>query len=74
VLQNLGLRPASELPSDSSDPRPGDLVVYQSGYTMFFFRDPADVEFVVGMTPFGVTALLYDFGLPVQRVIRTGIN
>jgi cell wall-associated NlpC family hydrolase len=42
-------------------PQPGDLVFYQTGYTMFYFRDESAQPFVVGMTPYGVVALQPDF-------------
>ena len=46
-------------------PRTGDLVFYPAGYAMFYFADPSEGPFVVGMTPFGVTALKSDFAKPV---------
>lgn len=43
-------------------PRPdsGDLVVYESGYTMFYYN-LGGKEFVIGMTPLGILALRPDF-------------
>jgi hypothetical protein len=38
-------------------PRNGDLVFYRAGYAMFYFADPREGPFVLGMTPFGVAAL-----------------
>src|SRR5207249_3726770 len=38
-------------------PEAGDLVFYRTGYVMFYFKDPQNRPFVVGMTPFGITAL-----------------
>jgi hypothetical protein len=66
--------PFNQLPRASGDPLPGDVVIYESGYYMFFFRDYERKPFVVGMTPFGVTALNYDFGVKVVAVLRTGLN
>jgi hypothetical protein len=76
VWEKLDGRPAfNQLPRDrGGDPRPGDIVVYQSGYNMFFFRDYEQKPFVVGMTPFGVTALNYDFGVKAVAVLRTGLG
>jgi hypothetical protein len=44
-----------------SQPQVGDVVFYQSGYTMFFFKDEMGNPFVLGMTPVGVLALKPDF-------------
>jgi hypothetical protein len=49
----------------TTQPRTGDLVFYPAGYAMFYFADPRDGPFVLGMTPFGVTALKSDFAKPV---------
>lgn len=40
-------------------PENGDLVYYESGYTMFYFSAPE--EFVIGMTPEGIQTLRPDF-------------
>lgn len=74
VLQKMQHLPGGSLaglPRDNGKPGVGDIVLYAGGYHMFYFRDHARHEFVVGMTPFGVEALNYDF---TQRsaVIRTG--
>lgn len=42
-------------------PQVGDLVFYPSGYVMFYFVDRQDRPFVIGMTPFGIVALKWDF-------------
>jgi len=44
-----------------SRPEVGDVVFYQAGYTMFFFKDETGDPFVIGMTPLGVLALKPDF-------------
>ena len=49
----------------TTQPRTGDLVFYPSGYAMFYFADPSEGSFVLGMTPFGITALKSDFAKPV---------
>jgi len=49
----------------TTQPRTGDLVFYPAGYAMFYFADPRDGPFVLGMTPFGITALKSDFAKPV---------
>lgn len=78
VLQQLHKLPANGsldgLPHDNGAPNVGDIVLYQGGYALFYFRDHTNKEFVVGMTPFGVTALTYDFGTPRTGVIRTGMH
>lgn len=50
----------------------GDLIVYQNGYAMFYFTfDVKDQnDFVIGMTPLGVTALEKDFA-PIEHIRRT---
>jgi len=75
VWQQLGRPPAYEqLPRDIGDPHPGDIVIYESGYQLYFFRDYEQKPFVVGMTPFGITALNYDFGVKRVGVLRTGLE
>src|SRR5215471_16530262 len=49
----------------TTQPRNGDLVFYSAGYAMFYFADPREGPFVLGMTPFGITALKSDFAKPV---------
>jgi hypothetical protein len=53
-----------KLPS-TTQPRTGDLAFYPGGYAMFYFAEPHEAPFVLGMTPFGVTALKSDFAKPV---------
>lgn len=76
VLQQLHRLPASgglaSLPRENGPPNAGDIVVYDSGYYLFYFRDRANKEFVIGMTPFGVVSLNYDFGVVRAGVLRTG--
>jgi hypothetical protein len=57
----------------TSQPRNGDLVFYPSGYAMFYFADAREGAFVLGMTPFGITALKSDFAKPVgYRQVQWG--
>jgi cell division protein FtsB len=49
----------------TTQPRTGDLVFYPAGYAMFYFTEPREGSFVLGMTPFGITALKSDFSKPV---------
>jgi hypothetical protein len=49
----------------TTQPRTGDLAFYPAGYTMFYFADAREGPFVLGMTPFGITALKSDFAKPV---------
>ena len=76
VLQQLNRIPANgdlgNLPRDTGAPHGGDIVVYSSGYHLFYFRDRAKREFVVGMTPFGVVSLNYDFDTARAGILRTG--
>lgn len=51
-------RPWQQLPH-TRFPDNGDLVYYESGYTMFYFAVPE--EFVIGMTPVGILTLRPDF-------------
>jgi membrane-associated HD superfamily phosphohydrolase len=76
VLRQLHRLPAgglAALPRDMGTPNVGDIVVYEGGYHLFYFRDSSGTEFVVGMTPFGVTALHSDFGSKIMGVLRTGL-
>jgi uncharacterized protein YoxC len=49
----------------TTQPKTGDLVFYSAGYAMFYFADPLEGAFVLGMTPLGITALKSDFAKPV---------
>jgi len=49
----------------TTQPRTGDLVFFPAGYAMFYFVDPREGPFVLGMTPLGITALKSDFAKPV---------
>jgi hypothetical protein len=49
----------------TTQPRNGDLVFYPAGYAMFYFADAREGPFVLGMTPFGITALKSDFAKPL---------
>jgi hypothetical protein len=78
VLHKLGRLPANDtlakLPRDTGPANVGDIVVYEGGYHLFYFRNRSNEQFVVGMTPFGVTALTYDFGSKIIDVLRTGLS
>lgn len=53
--------PWDQLPQVDA-PTNGDLIFYESGFTMFYYRLPQiNREFVIGMTPAGVVALRADF-------------
>lgn len=62
-------RPLSELERTRA-PKPGDIVIYDSGYAMFYFEDRDRTRFVVGMTPIGIVALQYDFGAKQLYALR----
>ena len=49
----------------TTQPKTGDLAFYPGGYAMFYFQDQREGSFVLGMTPFGITALKSDFAKPV---------
>src|SRR5262245_34996723 len=49
----------------TAQPKTGDLAFYPAGYAMFYFQDQREGSFVLGMTPFGITALKSDFAKPV---------
>jgi uncharacterized protein YoxC len=49
----------------TTQPKTGDLAFYSAGYAMFYFADPREGPFVLGMTPVGITALKADFAKPV---------
>lgn len=76
ILQQLDRLPQhgnlTQLPRDDGPPQPGDVVVYDGGYNLFYFRDHERREFVIGMTPFGVASLNYDFGVKRDGVRRSG--
>jgi len=43
-------------------PRVGDLIIYENGYTMFYFEDRLGQPFCIGMTPVGIVSLKINFG------------
>lgn len=45
----------------TSQPEVGDIVFYEHGYAMFYFKY-RNQPFVVGMTPIGLTSLTFEFG------------
>jgi hypothetical protein len=51
-----------ELIPPAAAPQIGDLVFYETGFTMFYFTDRRDRPFCIGMTPAGIAALDLDFG------------
>src|SRR2546428_9231684 len=58
-------RSLDDRPPPITHRRTGALVFYPAGYAMFYFADPREGPFVLGMTPFGITALKSDFAKPV---------
>lgn len=58
-----------EMLPETDNPRTGDLVFYDSGYAMFYFRDRSGHPFCIGMTPLGIVALEINFG---PRLLRFG--
>jgi len=73
VLTKLHYPTIDKLQRSTTDtPQPGDIVMYKGGYYLFFFGTPHDRNgwFVAGMTPFGVIALDYDFGVERIGIIR----
>jgi hypothetical protein len=58
-----------EILPETDNPRTGDLVFYDSGYAMFYFRDRNGHPFCIGMTPLGIAALEINFG---PRLLRYG--
>jgi hypothetical protein len=53
------------LPLQKKEPQVGDVVYYDDGLTLFYFEDEQGQKLVMGMTPFGVVALNYDFATPL---------
>ncbi|MHC4946810.1 MAG: zinc ribbon domain-containing protein [Planctomycetota bacterium] len=69
VLRSIGLHVSVQDLEVVDEPRPGDLLVYPSGYYMFYFLDSDREPYVVGMTPFGIASLKIDFAEP-RRILR----
>jgi len=59
-----------EMLPETDNPRIGDLVFYDSGYAMFYFRDRNGHPFCIGMTPLGIAALEINFGPKLLRYGR----
>ena len=49
----------------TTQPKTGDLAFYPAGYAMFYFADPHEGPFVLGMTPLGISAFKPDFVKPL---------
>ena len=58
-----------ELLPETENPQSGDLIFYESGYVMFFFKDSYEHPFCIGMTPLGIVSLEINFG---PRLLRYG--
>ena len=54
----------------TTNPKNGDLIFYDTGYTMFYFKDRSGHPFCIGMTPLGIVALEIEFG---PRLLHFGI-
>jgi len=54
---------------ETDDPKNGDLAFFDTGYTMFYFRDQSGHPFCIGMTPLGIAAVEIDFG---PRLLKYG--
>jgi hypothetical protein len=53
--------PLEQLHPRIGEPKNGDIITYQGGYTMFYFRVQGKT-FVIGMTPEGILSLNPQFG------------
>lgn len=60
----------SEILPETDNPRTGDLIFYDSGYAMFYFRDRYGHPFCIGMTPLGIAALEINFGPRLLKYCR----
>lgn len=69
VLQDLGVDVDFGGMEEVNDPQQGDILIYPSGYYMFYFIDLDREPFVFGMTPFGIASLKVDFA-EVRRILR----
>lgn len=59
----------SEYLTRTENPRVGDLVIYEKGYSMIYFRSGGK-RFVVGMTPVGPASLQLEFGPKILGYYR----
>jgi hypothetical protein len=53
------------LPLQKKEPQIGDVVYYSDGLTFIYFENEQGQRAVVGMTPFGVAVLKYEFATPL---------
>ena len=74
-LEGLSVKEVLEslTPVPFQERRPGDIVVYEMGYSMFYFKDNEGTEFVIGMTPVGIAALKLHFGPNIEGVVRAAL-
>ena len=74
VLRELGVQGGlGGLPS-TDRPDLGDIVLYRSGFALFYMRDIDGQPFVIGMTPIGIAALEPDFGVERTGALSTGLS
>ncbi|MBV8841018.1 MAG: hypothetical protein JO000_31150 [Alphaproteobacteria bacterium] len=80
VLQELRRLPAGApdaalrtLPS-ATEPQLGDVILYETGFALFYLKDHNGAPFVIGMTPKGVAALDPDFRVRRTGVLRTDLG
>jgi hypothetical protein len=59
-----------DLLPETDNPQSGDLIFYDSGYAMFYFRDRYGHPFCIGMTPLGIAALEINFGPKLLKYCR----
>jgi len=51
-----------EMIPPTDEPKVGDIVFYETGYVMLYFRERGGRQFCIGMTPLGLAALDLNFG------------
>lgn len=58
----------------AGEPQPGDVILYEGGFAMFYLRDAEGHPFVVGMTPVGIVSLERNFGPRELEILDTGLD
>jgi len=59
-----------DLLPETDNPQSGDLIFYESGYVMFYFRERNEHPFCIGMTPLGIVSLEINFGPKLIKYCR----
>jgi hypothetical protein len=80
VLQFIGKAPKGMAPEAvlrtlprTDHPVLGDVILYETGFALFYFKDRRNAPFVIGMTPLGIAPLNFNFHVKQIGALRTNV-